>query len=66
MLITIWCDEHNCHVEGELRLTKEAGYLNSFASDTSEMWCPTWSGKEPAKFDTCHETWKTQVTIDSH
>jgi len=66
MQIMIWCREHMMPVEGDLRTVQVKGTDNSYALDTSEMWCQTWSGKEPNKLDTCHEAWQTVTTIDSH
>jgi len=63
MMIMIWCREHCMPVEGDLRTVQVKGTDNSYALDTSEMWCQVGNDKLE---DGCKETWQTITTVDSH
>jgi len=68
MMIMIWCAEHGQPVEGDLRTVQVKGTDNSYALDTSEMWCQVGSNQkvDDNLQETCKDTWQTITTVDSH
>jgi len=66
MMIMIWCAEHAMPVEGDLRTVQVEGTDNSYALDTSEMWCQKFVNGGPHEEETCKDTWQTITTIDSY
>ena len=66
MMIMIWCREHCMPVEGDLRTVQVKGTDNSYALDTSEMWCQKFNDSGQPEHESCREVWQTVTTIDSH